>query len=403
MVLDFIGGAKPEKRTRFGKSKINNVNCSTICLKAENGAKAVIRAGQEVARGDILGESNGMPVYASIAGVFKGILEIEGAKYFVVMNNGENGEVCINEPETRALTQLTPDDIIESAKKFAIADTRSGLPLWKLLTAANGNCRRLVIDCTETDPASAVNYRLCIEQAKNIVGGAKVLLRASGALKCVFAAEYYRNAAFSALTEYATDEKLFTTAALNEKYPYGDRAIMYALYLKTLKRDQTALDEGVLIVSPETAAALYTAMVSGMPQLDRYICVCGDGIKKGGNLKLPRGITLHDIIEICGGLEKGGFLVENSLLSGQPIGGALSDGTSTLIAAKPKKKVRLQCVSCGKCADVCPMKLLPNEILTLDSGEVIENCIACGACEYICPSGIPLLRLIQKHKEEDKQ
>lgn len=403
MVLDFIGGAKPEKRTRFGKSKINSVTCQTICLRSGNGAKASVQTGKTVARGDILGESNGMPVYSSVAGVFKGILEIEGSKYFVVMNSGESGEVRINEPETRALTQLTPEDIIESAKKFAIVDTRSGIPLWELLASAKGKCRRLVIDCTETDPASAINYRLCIEQAHRIVGGAKVLLRASGALKCVFAAEYYRNAAFEALKKYATDEKLFTDAALNEKYPYSDRAIMYALYLKTLRKDQTALDEGVLIVSPETAIALYTAMASGMPQLDRYICVCGDGVRNGGNLKLPRGITLHDIIEICGGLEKGAFLVENSLLSGHPIGGALSDGTSALIAAKPKKKVRLQCVSCGKCASVCPMQLLPNEILTADPGDVTENCIACGACEYICPGGIPLLRLIQKHKEDDKQ
>lgn len=404
MILDFPGGARPTERTRFGKQNTFEVDiCSAVCLRAEDDAEAIARVGATVLRGSLLGRNGETPVYASIAGSFRGILEIEGNRYFVVMNGGETGEERIHSPETRAITQMTTDDVIESAKKFAIVDSRSGAPLWKMLESAKRGCRRLVIDCTESDPLSAINYRLCIERTRSLVGGAKVLLHATGALKCVFAAEHYRHAAFAAISEYASDERIFALAQLDEKYPYGDNALMYALYVQDLKKGETALDRGVFIVAPETAIALYEAMLYGMPQLDRFITVCGDGVKKGGNMRVPRGITLHDLIGICGGLEEKHFLVENSLLSGSPISGALSDGTRALVAAKPLKRLRVPCISCGRCAEVCPVRLLPSEILALDGRDILKHCISCGACEYICPSGIPLLGLIKKaasRKEE---
>ncbi len=397
MILDFPGGARPDERTHLGKKETETVaDCSAVCLKAANDRTVLGRIGEQVKRGSLLGESEGTPVYSPIAGIFRGVLELEGLEYFVVTADGSEGEELPFEPEQRALTELGLEDIKESAKRFAITDTRSGIPLWKLLEKAGRSCKRIVIDGTETDATSAINYRLCVEQAKAIVGGAKILLRATGALKCVFAAEYYRNAAFSAISEYATDEKIFALAQLDEKYPYGDYALMYALYVKELKKGRTALDEGVLIVAPETAIALYNAMVSGIPQLDRYITVCGDGIKRGANLKVPRGITLHDIVELCGGMENGYFFVENSLLSGKPVSGAVYDSTHALIAVKPTKKVRTECIACGKCALVCPIRLLPSDILAGDRERLQKFCIGCGACEYICPSNIPLLALINK-------
>lgn len=404
MVLNFPGGAPPLNRTRYGKQKIRNIdNCSVICLDAEQNASACIPAGTAVKRGCLLGENGGTPVYSSVCGTYRGITSIEGRRYFVVMVNG-NGEERVHSPETRALTSLTREDIIESAKKFAIVDSRSGLPLWKLLSSVDNDCRRLVVDCTEPDAASAINYRLCIEKARSIVGGAKVLLQATGALKCVFAAEYYRNTAFRALAEHATDAKLFAMAQLEEKYPYGDRAIMHALYVKTLEAGKSALDEGVFIVAPETASALYDAMVSGMPQLDRYISVCFNNTAKGGNLRVPRGVTLHDISVYCGGLEKEHFFVENSLLSGRRIGGALSDNTRALISATYQKKVRTSCISCGRCAEVCPVRLMPNEVLIESNRKSLkQHCIACGACEFICPSNIPLLDIIKNTDEEQKE
>lgn len=404
MVLDFPGGVHPNSRTQYGKHKIKNIdNCSVICLPATQDATLCIPAETAVKRGSLLGKNGEDHVYSSVCGVFRGIVSIEGKRYFVVLANKEKDIERIYEPETRALSSLSFEDITESAKKYAIIDSRSGTPLWKLLMQAKDNCRRVVIDCTEPDAASAINYRLCIEKAKSIVGGAKVLLQATGALKCVFAAEYYRNSAFDALAEHASDEKLFALARLEDKYPYGDRAIMQALYVKNLENHKTAIDEGVLIVSPEAAISLYESMVSGIPQLDRYISVCFASAEKGGNFCVPRGITLHDISVYCGGIEKNHFFVENSLLSGKTIGGSVSDGTVAVISASKQKRKTMPCISCGRCVSACPVRLVPADAI-LESGRsaLKRDCIACGACDFICPSGIPLLSLIQSGDKSEE-
>lgn len=400
MILEFPGGARPIDRTHLGKKEIEYItDCSAVCIKAERDRELLCDINKQIKRGSLIAKNGETPIYSSIAGVFRGVLELEGVEYFVVTADGSEGEEILFEPESRRLTDLSCSDITESAKKFGITDTRSGIPLWKLLERASGNCTRVVIDGTESDAASAINYRLGIEQAKAIVGGAKILLRATGAIKCVFAAEYYRSYAFSAILEHANDEKIFAMAQLDEKYPYGDFALMYALYVKKLNKGQTALDEGVLIVAPETAIALYNSMTSGMPQLDKYITVCGEGIKNGANLCVPRGITLRDISSICGGLEEGYFFAENSLLSGKPVSGAVYDTTHALITVAPTERIPTDCIACGECADVCPVKLLPSDVLAGDAKRMNEYCIACGTCEYICPSNIPLLELINKEAQ----
>lgn len=56
------------------------------------------------------------------------------------------------------------------------------------------------------------------------------------------------------------------------------------------------------------------------------------------------------------------------------------------------------CISCGRCAAVCPMFLLPYDYLPksrlqkLLGGSPIDgaSCIGCGCCSYICPAGLPL-------------
>ena len=400
MILNFHGGTKIDAKRRFAQSEIKYINsCSAICIKAGEDFMIETEIGSNVSKGSLLGFSDGTPVYSSISGVFNGVLEIEDDEYFVVMENGEDSEAKISEPETRALTELTKEDVITAARQYAVTDPRSGRPLWELLSQLK-SCKRVVIDCTEPFAHSAINYRLCIEKAKELVYGAKILLQASGALKCVFAVEQSKKDLKNNLSEYANDDKLFAIGLMEEKYPYGDAALMYGIYVQELKPNQTAMDKKVLIVSAETAIALYESMVSGMPHIYRYITICGDDVN-GGNFKVPRGITMHDLTEICGGFPEDKLIIENTLLSGNPIKGVINDGTLALIVSSKEEKKRSDCISCGKCTLACPSKLFPNEILLGANPRMAKRCIGCGACEYVCPGGIPLVSMIKSQEENE--
>ena len=398
MILNFHGGVKIDAKRFFANSEIKYINnCSAVCIKAGEDHRLHAKPGQRVLCGSLLGVSEDTPVYSSVSGIFNGIMELEGAHYFVVINQGDEDVITELEPETRPILELTREDIIASARKFGIIDSRSGRPLWKLLSEAE-KCTRLVVDCTDSFAHASINQRLSMEKTRSAVGGAKVMLHAIGGLKAVFAVEYTKSTAIEALENATPDKQLFAIATLEEKYPYGDIALMDAIYIKTLEPNRKPTDESVLIVGIEGAIALYDAMVSGMPQVYRYVSICDTDSKKGGNFRVPRGITYHDLYLLCG-IKNDSLIIENSLLSGSPAKGALSDGVIPLISAEQNTKKRTECISCGQCASACPVRLFPAEILT-GAPHLKNICISCGACEFICPAGIPLLKMIKREAKK---
>ena len=81
-------------------------------------------------------------------------------------------------------------------------------------------------------------------------------------------------------------------------------------------------------------------------------------------------------------------------------------GTSGLVVLTEKQSRRRKetaCISCARCVDVCPMRLIPTFLAKfvrherLPQAELynILDCIECGSCAYVCPSHINLVHLIK--------
>lgn len=64
------------------------------------------------------------------------------------------------------------------------------------------------------------------------------------------------------------------------------------------------------------------------------------------------------------------------------------------------------CIRCGKCIEVCPMKLMPANIALAGEYKNWEiaksyeplDCIECGACGYVCPTRRDLVQFIKLAK-----
>jgi electron transport complex protein RnfC len=66
------------------------------------------------------------------------------------------------------------------------------------------------------------------------------------------------------------------------------------------------------------------------------------------------------------------------------------------------------CLNCGKCAEACPVNLLPGRLAKLselgryeearDLG--IEVCMECGTCAFTCPAGKPLVQYLRLGKKK---
>jgi len=69
---------------------------------------------------------------------------------------------------------------------------------------------------------------------------------------------------------------------------------------------------------------------------------------------------------------------------------------------------RTGCVRCGRCVDVCPLRLVPTKIAIAARRRAwdvakryhISDCMERGCCAFACPAQIPLVQLIRAGKAE---
>jgi electron transport complex protein RnfC len=64
------------------------------------------------------------------------------------------------------------------------------------------------------------------------------------------------------------------------------------------------------------------------------------------------------------------------------------------------------CIKCGLCNDICPVGILPQNIMDAELRMVeerlyeynLKSCIECGLCSYTCPSEINVLEWVRRAK-----
>ena len=90
----------------------------------------------------------------------------------------------------------------------------------------------------------------------------------------------------------------------------------------------------------------------------------------------------------------------------------VTKATNCLLAVSepelPQRKQLRECIRCGACVDVCPARLLPQQLYwyarAKDFDKVQDydlfDCIECGCCAYACPSHIPLVQYYRYAKTE---
>ena len=87
----------------------------------------------------------------------------------------------------------------------------------------------------------------------------------------------------------------------------------------------------------------------------------------------------------------------------------VTKGTSGILvisAGEASRGAPKNCIRCGECVDVCPMKIVPTRVamasryknLNLARKYNIMACFECGSCAYVCPAGLPLVQQIRTGK-----
>lgn len=271
----------------------------------------------------------------------------------------------------------------------------------------------LLVNGCECEPYLTSDYRLMLEASGAIMAGALLAARAAGATRIVIAIEDNKPAAVDHMRAVA-EEHGATVAVVPTKYPMGgEKQLIPTVLGRAVPNGGLPLDVGVVVINVGTAAALAGAVLRDRPVTHRVVSVTGAGIARPKNILAPIGAPVSALIEFCGGLKPDAARV---LAGGPMMGFALNlldvpvtKGTSGIVCLSKDDVRRAEetaCVRCGRCVDVCPLRLVPTKIALASRHKDWETakryhlrvCCECGCCAYVCPAGIPLVQLIRMGK-----
>lgn len=271
----------------------------------------------------------------------------------------------------------------------------------------------LLINAAECEPYITCDDRVMQEYTEELCEGVKYLAKALNVQSVFIGVEENKPLSVQALQKNGS----VGVTVLKTKYPQGaEKQLIYAATGRRVPACGLPADIGVVVCNVQTAFAVYRACKLGIPCYERVMTVSGGAVNNPGNYWVRTGLSYEQVLEAVGGLKEDAEMVK--MLSGGPMMGfsqhnlkqCVGKATSSLLfltAEEVNTDQASVCINCGKCASVCPMRLMPMYIDGYALARDFEgskkygamNCIECGSCAYICPAKRPLVQSIRLAKK----
>lgn len=423
------GGIHPPDKKELAKdSPIRQANVPArvvIPLNQHSGtpAKPVVAVGQEVKKGELIGEPTGFvsaSIHSSVSGKVTSIARFPSPTgkpvTSVVIENDfkEEWTLLKDNPDYMSLSSEELREKVRAAGIVGLGGAAFPTSV-KLSPPKEKPIDTVIINGAECEPYLTSDYRLMVEKPHEIIEGLKILMKVLDAKKGFVGIENNKPEAIEKIKAAVAKEPEIDVCALEVKYPQGaEKMLIKATTGRDVPPKRLPMDVQVVVQNVGTALAVYEAARYGKPLIERVVTVTGEGINKPSNLMVRIGTPVSELIDECGGF-KGN--VRKVIAGGPMMGIALPSldepvikSTSGILVLPEDEVNHVEdfgpCIRCGRCIDVCPMGLMPSMLSVLsEKGHYEEtkeynvfDCFECGSCTFVCPSKRPIVQLIKLAK-----
>ncbi len=383
-----------------------------------------VKIGDIVSIGQVVGDTDkfvSTPIHATISGKVVAVGDVTLPSGVVT-----KGVTIESDGEMRQYEGICPpvvntrEDFIKAVRDSGLVGLGgAGFPTHVKLNFPEGkSVDTLIVNAAECEPFITVDYRECLENARNIIDGIQLLQKWLQIPKVVIAIEDNKPKAFSALQKIAGEFKVKDNVklmTLKSVYPQGaEKMMVQSATGRRIPPGKLPIDVGCLVMNVASAAFIGRYIRTGRPLVSRSMTVDGSAIANPKNVRVPIGTSISEIIDFCGGFQEEPV----KIISGGPMMGMAifstdvpmikSNNAILAFSAKDESiKKERDCIRCGRCASACPMSLMPTNIERFLKIKDIENlqksgvtvCMECGSCAYSCPAGKPLVQYMRLAKQ----
>ncbi len=433
----FKGGVHPPYNKVTRKKAIEMVDSADMMiypLVQHIGApcKPLVKVGDYVMIGQKIADSEApvcAPIHATVSGTVKKI-----EPYFHPTLNEvmaivvENDYQDVLDPALRDVqrdyTTMESEEIIGYIREAGIVGMGgASFPTHIKMNSALHKVDTVIINAAECEPYLSSDHRVMLENTAEFVEGIKIIRQALGVRRVYIGIESNKPDAISRLYKVLRKTKI-RIVVLATKYPQGgEKQLIKAITGREVPSGKLPADAGCCVFNVDTAVAIYRAVVKGYPLMRRIVTIAGEALERTGNANVRIGTPISSVLQKFGLQEQN---MKKLIMGGPMMGTAICHldapvvkGTSGLLCLTQEQLSEdydgNNCIRCGRCITVCPMKLAPNYIGMFSHKNEVQkckelnamDCIECGCCSYTCPAKLPLLQHIriakQKIREQSKK